>query len=238
MPRLAAFHLVGASALGAGEIHEVLDPLVIGELYTERRFRTYLDANLLPRYGDLGRLVASFPQIEATTPAEPGGDLEATVTIQEGEEYRLRAVELRGEAEDVDTLLEAAKFPIGKRANVSKIQEGFEAILVELSRDGYLAARLQPRRTLDASSKEAAWTLDIRRGPQFVFGELLLSGVGPKQEKVARKRWKLASGDPMDKPYISEYLNKVMPAIQAGGVALDLQIRPQSNIADVAIKFR
>jgi len=238
LPRLQEFEVEGASALSTGRIHEAIDHLVIGEEYTERRFRAYLTENILPLYGELGRLKATFEEVSSTSPAEPGGPLHAIVRVAEGGEYELLSVDLRGDAIDASTLSEAANFPVGKRANQKKIGAGLEAIRTELSRGGYLSPQLNEKRVFDDAALQVRIGLQIERGPLFTFGSLTLAGLDPKAEATARKRWKLTPGDPMNNPYVDDYLKEVLQRVETNGVGRQMKVREGTTIVDLTITFR
>jgi len=238
LPRLKSFHVEGTQALSPDRIHETIDDLVIGEEYTERRFRQYLTENILPLYGELGRLKAKFVEVKATAPTTPGGALQATVRVEEGGEYQLTDVEIAGDQIDASAMRSIADFPVGKRADQTKIDRGLQAIRTELSRDGYLNPRLAVRRSFTDADLQVALRLDVDRGSQFTFGALTLMGLDAKAEAAAHKRWRLQEGDPMDATYVDEFLKDVLQRVKATGVAQDMKVREFTRIIDLTLSFR
>jgi outer membrane protein insertion porin family len=237
LPQLSAFHVEGAKAVQESAIHAAMDHLAVGEPYTERRFRRYLEANVLPLYGAVGRLKASFTDL-STKPGQGSGSVEATIRVEEGAEYRLKDVALRGEVDDAPALLKQADFPVGKRAELPRIQAALEVVSSAFKRHGYLGVRLDQAQSFDDETQGVTWRITVERGPQFVFGALNLVGLDEKAEQTVRKRWKLAEGEPMNQPYIAEWAKDAVTRLDATGIAQDLKVRPNSQIVDVFITFR
>ena len=238
LPQLSAFRVEGARALDEQAIHSAIDHLAVGEMYTERRLRRYLTANVLPLYDAVGRLKASFPEVGATESTQSASSIEAIVRVDEGAEYRLNGVELTGDVDAAPALLKQADFPVGKRAELPRIEAALEVVSTVYKRDGFLGVRLRQERLFDDAAQEVGWRINVQRGPQFVFGALSLVGLDEKAERSVRKRWDLAEGEPMNQPYIAEWLKDALSRVEATGISQDIKVRPNSQIVDIVITFQ
>ena len=163
----------------------------------------------------------------------------ASVRVEEHSQYRLSGVDITGEGIDGPSLVRMGGFPLRKVANWAKILQSIENVKNELGKDGYLSPRTQIDRRFDDPNQTLALSIDLRKGRQFVFGELRLRGLDPKATKFALKRWKLSPGQPLNGPYVGEYIKVVGQGLKGvAGVSQELKLRHGTNIIDVVISFR
>jgi hypothetical protein len=83
-------------------------------------------------------------------------------------------------------------------------------------------------------------TLSIAKGRQYLFGQLVLSGLDEGLDQAARKQWKLNPGEPMNEPYATEYIKSLLKdpryknaKLVSQGLELD-----KAGVVNVRIKFR
>ncbi len=239
LPKVANIRIQGNSAISTQAIQEALRRVAIGQDYTDYMFREYLVQNVKPLYEEKGLLKVRFPEVSATKPSQPGGDVVVLLRVEENSQYRLSGVDITGEGIDGPSLVRTGDFPLGKVANWKKILQSIENVKNELGMDGYLAARVQIDRRFDDPSQIVALSIDLKKGRQFVFGELRLRGLGPKAEKFALKRWKLSQGQPLNRSYITKYIKEIFQGVQgATSVSQEFKLRKGTNIIDVVISFR
>ena len=129
--------------------------------------------------------------------------------------------------------------PDRKTANWKKVVEGLDRVRDEFRKDGYLNTRLHVTRTLDDAAARADVAVAIERGTQFAMGELMLPGLDEKEEAKARKRWKLAAGEPLNALYVNEFLKDAFGVLDAAtGVSQQFARRGESTVMDVFVTFR
>lgn len=81
--------------------------------------------------------------------------------------------------------------------------------------------------------------IEVRKGPRFVFGELRLTGLSEAMRARALSLWKLKPGQPMNEPYVAEFLRTLGDSgIPFQNVNLSVEPRPGTNIMDVEIGLK
>lgn len=236
LPLATEIRVEGAKALPDWKAVDALKGVVLGQPITERRFLRYVVENVTPLYEEIGHLKVTYPRIEL---APLGAGVAVTLHCEEGIEYQLGTVELSGEGMDAAALMEAGKFPVGKRANWRKVVEAVERVKDAFRRDGYLTVQPRVSRSLDDAAARADVLVDIRRGQQFLMGDLRLPGLDPKEEAKARKRWSLGAGEPLNGLYVSEFVKEAYAALEdVTGVSSAYAQREDTNVMDVVVTFQ
>ena len=211
----------------------------IGSPYTERRLRNFLHLNVVPLFENKGHLKVSFPTIRAARPSAASG-VAVDVTVDEGAVYKLDSALISGAPGDEAELLAAAKLPIGKVADWSAIDEGLRQMEQLLGNAGHLAANARAQRRFDDANQTVSLSVAINPGPVFTFGTLVLIGLDEKSEAKARKRWQLASGEPMNAGYVTDYLRELSRSglIAGRSMSQEFKPRPGSQTIDLQLVFR
>lgn len=110
-----------------------------------------------------------------------------------------------------------------------------------MKRDDYLGVSWKPMRSFhDSLPTVVDVTVTIRKGRQFLFGELYLKGLASEVQSQVMSLWKLSGGAPMNESYIEEYLRSALQVLrgEVKGVSREMRIRPGTNITDVIVTFR
>ena len=238
LPKVGALKFEGTHSLNAGDLEKRLANLAMQSDYTPSQFRLLVEQNIRPVYEERGFLKAAFAVRSEKT---ADGVVAVTTTVTEGSTYQLAKVSIEGDGLPIDQLMKSGDFKIGRLANWKEIQASIAAAEAPLRRDGYIALTARPERTLHDENGTVDLSVQIRKGRQFVFGSLELSGLAPALEAQARRVWTLKSGQPLDQEYPNEYLRNIsqLPEFSKGkGFATDLKVAPGSNVADVNITFR
>jgi outer membrane protein insertion porin family len=232
-PKVTGFRFEGNRALEAAAIEPVMATVAGGQDYSERQFRKMLDLNLRPLYEERGYLTVKFTEVTLDSVGV------VNVRIDEGPQWQLGTVELRGEAIPVQQMLQAAKFPEGQLANWKQIAASLHEAEQILRSQGYLRVQSRPQRRFREGAPIVDLSVEIQRGPRFVFGELRISGFSDAMRQRALSLWKLKPGEPMNEPYVAEYLRAVGDTgIPFQTVNLNVEPRPGTNVVDVEIDFR
>jgi len=238
VPKIVAMQFEGNKAISTGVLEAILARVAEGEEYTEREFRNLLELNLRPRYEELGRLTVAFRRVKMTGAGE--GAVAVTTVIEEGPVWRLGKVVLTGDALPVGPMVEAARFREGSPANWKEFLRSIQNMEGVLRRDGYIRVASNPVRSFREAEQVVDVTVEVKKGQQFLFGELHIEGLDPDAEPRVARLWKLPGGDPMNEFYINEFLGNAMPVLKgkAKSVRSDMHPRAGSNVVDVTITFR
>ncbi|MBV9764830.1 MAG: hypothetical protein JOZ48_08290 [Acidobacteriaceae bacterium] len=163
-----------------------------------------------------------------------------STTIEEGPIWRLGKVALEGENLPVDQMLAAGKFETGEVANWKALMAGVENMNTVLKHDGFIGVKSTPVRKFQADGGVVDVTVEVSKGPQYRFASLNLTGLTDSERDNALRLWKLQTGQPMDGPYLDEYLKALLHEIHGPkkSVSLGMQIRPGTNQVDVVIAFK
>src|SRR6202021_1611766 len=133
-------------------------------------FRRLLELNVRPLYEELGRLTVAFPRVNMTDAAE--GAVTVTAAIDEGPEWRLGKVRLTGEELPLPDMHEAARFAYGAPANWKQFMASVDKMERALQRDGYITVSAKAVRSFHDSTQIVDVNVEVKKGPQFVFGDL------------------------------------------------------------------
>ena len=109
-----------------------------------------------------------------------------------------------------------------------------------LRRQGYLGIRSRPERILHDDKGTLDLAIHVSKGDQFLFGSLHFAGLDPSAEKVARDRWKLAAGQPMNEEYPNEFLKSLFELRgfpRGKSFSTQLKKGASDHVVDVSITF-
>jgi len=237
LPRIAVMRFEGNAAITDAALQAAMAKVAMGQDYSQRDFRRMLELNVRPRYEELGRLTVAFPSVKMAS----AGDAAVAVTaaIDEGPVWRLGKVALTGDALPLADMLEAAGFAYGAPANWRQFTAGLVKMEKVLRRDGYIKVRSNPARSFQQATQVVDVNVEVRKGPQFLFGELHIEGLDELTEHRVATLWALPAGAPMNQPYIDEFVRSAWPILKGKyrGFGSELHIHPGANVADVTLKF-
>lgn len=237
-PKVMAIRFEGNSAIADGALQAAMAKVAVGQDYSERDFHRMLELNVRPLYEELGRLTVSFPRVSMVSSGS--GAVTVTAGIDEGPVWNLGKVALSGDKLPMAEMHEAARFAYGSPANWKQFLESVNQMEKVLRRDGYIAAGAKPVRSFRDSERVVDVNVEVKKGPQFVFGEIHIEGLDAGTRERLAGLWKLEGGAPMNSFYIDEFFHSVMPSLRGKvkSVNSEVQIRPGTHIADVTLKFR
>lgn len=209
LPSVAEVTFKGNKAIPTSRLQQAAAGAAVGAVYTENRFRQILDASIRPLFEALGYLRVEFPKLEVT-PARNVNGVAVAVEVKEGDVFKLREVELRGEIAESKELLKVGGFKIGEAANFDQIRSGVEDIRKALRRNGYMEAKTGYDRELDDKEKALTLIVDVNPGPQFTMGKLTIEGLDVETEPHIRKMFALKKGQPFNVEYPDYFLNRLI----------------------------
>ena len=238
LPSASEIRFDGNQQIGTSVLTAAVSGLLLGKEYSERFLRRVLDSNVKPLYEEKALLTVTFPAVKVVNTGE--GMVSVTVTIDEGRAWTLGKVDISGDELPLDEMRKAAAFPEGKPANWKQVTAEIAAMELVLRRNGYLGVSSSPERLYRKDTGIVDVAIRVKKGKQFLFGSLQLSGLSPGVQRESMAIWKLREGVPLNGPYIDDYLRSVLrgPASDAHGVQQQLNVRPGTNVIDVAIAFK
>ena len=237
LPKIAAIQFEGNAAIAEGTLQAAMAKVAMGQDYTERDFRRKLELNLRPLYEELGRLTVAFPSVKM---ADAGNAAVAiTAGIDEGPVWRLGKVVLSGDALPLADMHDAARFAYGAPANWKQFLASVNKMEQALRRDGYITVASKPVRSFQEATQVVDVNVQVRKGPQFLFGELHIEGLDEATAQRLAALWKLPGGAPMNQPYTDEFVRSVMPLLRGKFRTFNsqLNIHKGANVVDVTLKF-
>ena len=207
-PVIAEVRFTGNAVLPAAALQNAITAVAVGAPYTESGFRDLLDASVRPLYEARGRIRVAFPKL-AVEKAEQVEGLAVTVEVSEGEVYSLGGVRLAGENLPEQELRKAAAFRAGEIVDFSEIEAGLDRIKSTLRRSGYLKVETQAERAISDEQKKVDLVVTIEPGPQYLFGQLTIQGLGLDAEAEVKRLWSLKPGAPFDVEYPDYFLQRM-----------------------------
>ena len=214
LPAVAELGFSGNKSISTQQLREAVAGPAVGAVYTEPKFREILDNSARPQYEAIGRLRVDWTKIEVI-PAKGVKGLTVNVQVNEGDEFKLRHVEIaKPDNEDKAAFNETALVKVGafetdQVANFTKIRAGIGLIEQSLRKRGYLEVKSKMERTIDDAAKAVDVKLTIDPGPLFTFGQLHINGLDIESEPVIRKLWAMKKGQPYNVEYPDFFLDKI-----------------------------
>jgi outer membrane translocation and assembly module TamA len=134
--------------------------------------------------------------------------------VDEGEVYNLGKVAIVSTTATptpipADRLLAEGDFKTGDIDNAELIAAGLERIRKTIHRAGYLDVKVTSERRVDDAKKTADIDVRIDSGPQYVMGNLTITGLDLEGEAEIKRIWTLKEGTPFDPEYAGLFLNRV-----------------------------
>lgn len=196
----------GNTVLPNTELWRIINPVAVGSPYSEPLFRTMLASSIGAAYEDRGRVRVSFPKIETAKSTDVEG-LDVTVTIDEGEPYKLGDVDVKGiAAKEVSDLNKIANWAKDQPFSQADVNVAVGKIKRSFREDGYLRVDAPVARTIHDDTKTVDLTVTVNPGPQFTMGKLTIKGLDILNEPYIRKMWKLNQGEPYKEAYPDQFL--------------------------------
>lgn len=194
-PTEVTVRFVGNRALSSGELQAaMLDGVEPRALLDEdRRDRGVL--LVTSRYYDHGYLKVEVDPARLTRSID-GRRATVTVTVREGDQYRLGPIDARGELlRSRDEALRLLGATQGEIFNRSKLAAGVLKVSDQLRNAGYAYSEALPMTTIDAAARTVAIALEVKRGPLTHISSVRVLGVEGAAAARARALLKVREGD-------------------------------------------
>ena len=238
LPSIASMSFSGQEKMSAAQLDAVMQKVIAGQGYTDRKFRQLVELNLRPAYEELGMYRVRFPAISA----QKSGDSSVmiSVVIQEGAQFTLGSVQIMGDDLPRDAMEKAANLKTGVVANWTQIQQAVWQMERPVKRLGYFDARSRTDRDLHDDTNVLDVGVTIEKGPLYHFGQVRFFGLSPALETQARKVWIAASGSPYDFLYVNDFIrdfSRVVDFRQFKKYEAKVQPGTGDKVMDVTVSF-
>jgi outer membrane protein assembly factor BamA len=241
LPAVSAVSFEGSRLIPAVELHNKISEVAFGQPFTENGFRALLESQILPLYESKGYMRVTFPKITTERSTEVTG-VDVKVTVDEGVEYKLTRVTVRGEsAAESARIIKMAKLPQMTVANFDDVIQAAKRVQDSLRHQGFLDARVTTDKKMDDDKKTVEFFLVVNGGPAYTFGKLTVNGLGLDGEAAIRKMWSVRSGDPFPEGYGDYFLRKVKEEgifDNLGETKAKADIKADMHVVDVLLDFQ
>jgi len=246
--RVTSLELSDPTARDDKRIAQVLDSLV-GKPYSRYTLAVFLFEQVRPTYTARGYLQVHFGEpitLFAGEPAKPlSSEITVRVPIQPGVLYHWGGASWSGQAAldapALDTLLGLKG---GEPADALRLQAGWDRIVNEYGKRGYIETKLDPVPHYDDTAARVSYTVHIVEGVQYRMSQLVVTGLSLNAERQLLAGWKLARGDVFDNSYYEDFVNEGARKIFRDTPVHFLRVghllrpNPQTKTVDVLLDFQ
>jgi outer membrane protein insertion porin family len=135
----------------------------------------------------------SDPQLELSPDKR---SLYITITIDEGKQYKIGEVDVRGELlDDRDFYVQRLSLKPGEIFNRSRVQQDMQDLTEYYKDKGYAYVNAVPQTTIDEKARIVNLTFDIQRGSLVTFERISIRGNTKTRDKVIRREMRVVEGE-------------------------------------------
>jgi outer membrane protein insertion porin family len=241
VPNVSLVTFEGNKAVRNTDLQNAIAEVAFGQPYTDANFLLLLDNQIRPLYEKNGYMRVVFRKI-TTTPSTQFKGVDVHVLVDEGSQFKLGTVGVRGPMEDQSRhILLTAKMSKMAIADFDKIQEATKRISDSLKHEGYLDVTVSVDKDIDDEKKIVNVFFVPNPGPQYMFGSLQVEGLGLDGVAAVKKMWGVKSGEPFPAEYPDYFAKKVVEEgvfENLGEVRPDPEINADTHIVNVTLTFK
>ncbi len=207
---ICSVHFPGARNVSEDKLIQQAQEL-LGRDYSRRFTALFALSSLFPLYRELGQLRATFskPQASAQTLGDCKDGVELTIPVDEGAIYVWDKTEWTGNHVLTRQELDAAlSLKPGEIANGIKFDKGIAVAVKAYGRKGYLETALHPETLFDDAERKVSYQVDVREGPQYRMGDLIIRGFSENLGNYLRGKWEMKREDVYDQGYFENFLKQ------------------------------
>lgn len=248
--RICSLHFPGAQNIGEERLITASKDL-LRESYSRNFTRDFAYNNLFPIYREMGQLRATFglPTGTPQTTEDCKDGVDVTIPVDEGLIYSWEGVEWSGnQIYSAGELDKALQMTPGEVANGLKIDDGLAAAARLYGRKGYLQLSVKPTAVFDDAARKVSFRMEVKEGPQYHMGNLIVKGLPDNQTNYLRGKWEMLKGDVYDAAYAADFfknafsdiLRKIVEERQTQGKPkpeINLSEHPNRNDLTVDVFF-
>lgn len=203
---VCTLHFPGAANVGEERLIKAAKDL-LGKDYSRTGTTAFAANALFPIYREVGQLRATFRQPTAkpqtSDHCKDGADV--AIPVDEGLVYSWEGAEWSGNhifaAEELDKALQMKP---GEIANGLKFDKGLAAVAKVYGRKGYIEGALKATAVYDDGASKVAFRIEVKEGPQYRMGNLIVKGLPDNQTNYLRGKWEMLKGDVYDAGYAAD----------------------------------
>ncbi len=186
----------------------------VGQPYSRMTIVTFDFEQVRPTYLSHGFLNVTFgmPTAVLTGETNSTGDktVKVTVPITPGVQYHIGGFNWSGtSAFNTDRLTGMISIAPGEVADGNKVMGAVQRIIQLYAHTGYLDAQVEPQPQFDDAAAKVTYQMKVTEGPQYLMGNIVVTGLSLDGEKKLRAAWTLAPGSPFDQDYFDNFVSKV-----------------------------
>jgi outer membrane protein insertion porin family len=240
LPVIADVAFEGSKLISANELHTVMIENGIGRPFSDASVHEVLDRFIRPLYEKQGYMGVRFTKI-TNEPAAKVKGIDVRVTVDDGPQYRLGTLSVRGPlADNASRIIRIANIPRGEFVNGDEIQQAVTRIHDTLRGEGYLDVTVSMDRSINDVTKIVdAWFV-VTPGEMYTFGHLEVLNLGLDGEAAIRKMWSVKPGDPFPGGYPDHFVDAVKQEgmfDNLGVITATPTIDHQTRVVDVSLHF-
>jgi len=209
--KVTSLEFTDALARNDPQVTQVLD-ILTGKQYSRYALAVFILEHVRPAYVSRGYLRVNFGEPASLFVGDPTKPLANEVTvrvpIQPGIQYHWAGITWDGliaeSQEMLDTLL--GMIP-GDPADELKMRAGWDRIVREYARHGYLEAKVVPELQYNDAKASVTCAVHISEGIQYRMGRLMVTGLSLTAERQLMSNWKLARGDVFDNSFYQGFVD-------------------------------
>jgi outer membrane protein insertion porin family len=132
--------------------------------------------------------------------AEKGGYI-ITITVSEGEQYRVGSVNIDSRIPDIDTQVLRSKLATspGSVYNADQVERSLQNVTTEVARRGYAFAQVRPTGQRDPATRTVQLGYVIEEGPRVYIERINIRGNTRTRDYVIRREFDVGEGDAYNK---------------------------------------
>jgi len=190
-------------------------------------------------YAERGYIDAHVEQIirEVDTESDPKKNmLKLTYVIMEGEQYSYEGLNLNGNhifsTEDLSAKI---KLTPGSVLNMTKIEQGVQAINDKYFDSGYISSIIENRLERNDSTKKAVLVINITEGDRSHIEHIIVQGNKRTNDHVILREMRLEPGDIFSKDRLIESLRNLFNLRYFSTVTPDIRQGSETNLIDIIL---
>jgi outer membrane protein assembly factor BamA len=241
VPAVATVTFEGSKAISPIDLRNKIAEVAFGQPFTDSGFRVFLDNQVRPAFEAKGYMRVQFTGI-ATTPSTQFQGLDVKVTVEDGPQYALSGVTVKGGPEgETAHILKLAKLPKMTIADFDQIRDGAGRIREGMHHDGYLDVDVTVDKKIYDADRTVEAFLVVNEGPRYTFRKLTVNGLGLDGEAAIRRMWSVKPGDSYPQEYPNYFVSEVKKEglfDNLGDIRATPDIDRKTHIVDVTLDFK
>ena len=127
-----------------------------------------------------------------------------TITVDEGEQYRVAGVDVESRIRDVDpnALRSTVRSKSGGVYSSDDVEKSVDSINTEVAKRGYAFAQVRPRAERDFTNKSVKLVYTVEEGPRVFVERINVRGNTRTRDYVIRREFDMGEGDAYNKQLV------------------------------------